>query len=222
MTQINVKKSLTLYGRDETGSAAVEALLVEAAIPFTLINVPSNSVTDPELIKQRDAYHKINPMAQVPTLKINDYAMTESAAIMLWLGDVYGEEMAKAGFFIPGNADILRADYLRWLFFFATEHYQAHLFFAYAKRWTDNDPKHTELQRAKAHAAIERQLTLVEQRLGGDPYFYGDKISPLDFYAAMLFGWNAEISKFPRAAAHMKRVALRAKSADIWARHKVG
>ena len=221
--------NLTLYGRDETGSAAIEALLAEAAIPFSLVNVPSNNVTNENDISARDAYRAINPLGQVPSLKISpktgggrDILMTESAAIMLWLGDCAASELAKAGFFVPNLDDALRADYLRWLFFFATEHYQTHLFFAYARRWTNDNPDHVAVQRAKAQEAIDRQLNMVEQRLGTAAYFFGDKASPLDFYAAMLFGWHSNISQFPRSTALMKRMVSRPVSAAIWARHKIG
>ena len=219
--------NLTLYGRDETGSAAIEALLVEAGIGFNLVNVPGNAASDAASVKARDEFRVLNPMGQVPALHISPKSggfkifMTESAAIMLWLGDLYRDHMEKAGFYVPSLDDTTRPDYLRWMFFFATEHYQTHLFYAYAARWT-NHPDHESAQKSKALAALERHLNIIEQRLGVSPYFFGDKPSPVDFYAAMLFGWHPEIGKFPRAAALMKRMAARSKSSAIWQKHKIG
>ncbi|MDP4823939.1 MAG: glutathione S-transferase N-terminal domain-containing protein, partial [Aestuariivirgaceae bacterium] len=75
----------TLYGRPATGSAAVEALLEELGLPYRLENVSKGPDGQPS-----PAFlATINPLGQVPALKLPDgTVITESAAIMIYLADL--------------------------------------------------------------------------------------------------------------------------------------
>jgi GST-like protein len=74
--------ALTLYGHDNSGSAAVEAALALAGQPFRLVQAASWA-PDSAL----DELRRANPLEQIPTLVWDDgTVMTESAAILIELG----------------------------------------------------------------------------------------------------------------------------------------
>ena len=73
---------LTLYGAKGSGAAAVEAALLIAAQPFKWVQAATWE-PGPGL----EALKRVNPLAQIPTLVLDDgTVMTESAAILIWLG----------------------------------------------------------------------------------------------------------------------------------------
>jgi hypothetical protein len=75
-----------LYGVAGWGSALVEAALVRANAPFAYEDV--SGFDHPG--EARERLQQINPLAQVPALILpSDETMTESAAIILHLSEVY-------------------------------------------------------------------------------------------------------------------------------------
>src|SRR3954466_16403710 len=75
----------TLYGAKGSGAAAVEAALRLAGQPFKWVEAASWQPT-PALERLK----AVNPLAQVPTLELEDgRAMTESAAILISPGQRY-------------------------------------------------------------------------------------------------------------------------------------
>src|SRR5436190_12391297 len=75
----------TLYGAKGSGAAAVEAALRLAGQPFKWVEAAS---WQPSPAFER--MKALNPLAQVPTLVLEDgTVMTESAAILIWLGQHY-------------------------------------------------------------------------------------------------------------------------------------
>ena len=73
---------LTLYGAKGSGAAAAEAALRIADVPFRWVEAASW-----EPGKGLEELKRVNSLAQIPTLLLEDGAvMTESAAILIWLG----------------------------------------------------------------------------------------------------------------------------------------
>jgi len=77
--------ALTLYGARASGSVAVEAALTLLGVPFNLIE---GATWAEERARRRVA--AANPVRQIPTLVLPDgEVMTESAAILVYLADLY-------------------------------------------------------------------------------------------------------------------------------------
>ncbi|WP_032696264.1 glutathione S-transferase family protein [Raoultella planticola] len=75
---------MTVYGVPGWGSAISELMLTLANIPYHFVNVAGFDQPGP----QRDSLMQINPLCQVPTLRLDDGSvMTESAAIALMILD---------------------------------------------------------------------------------------------------------------------------------------
>ena len=74
---------LTLYGSPGSGSAAVEAGLDIGGLAYRTVDAASWKPSPPGL----DELRRINPIAQIPTLVLDDGSiLTESAAILIHLG----------------------------------------------------------------------------------------------------------------------------------------
>ena len=117
----------TLYGTQGSGSAAIEAALVLAGAPFTLVHA-SSWEADSAQAELRAA----NPLGQVPTLRLPDGSvMTESAAILIHLG----LEHPPSGLLPPEPA--ARAQAVRGLVFIAANCYSAISVIDYPERWLE-------------------------------------------------------------------------------------
>jgi GST-like protein len=109
--------SLTLYGAAGSGSVAVEAALSLLGIPYELIEGATWAEAS-----ARDRVAARNPMRQIPTLVLpGGEVMTESAAILIWLGDLHPE----AGL-APDSAAAARRPYLRWMSYVSSAIYALH------------------------------------------------------------------------------------------------
>ncbi|HXL84457.1 MAG TPA: glutathione S-transferase family protein, partial [Casimicrobiaceae bacterium] len=127
----------------------------------------------------------VNPLEQVPTLKLADgTVMTESAAIIVMLDDSY-----PAARILPAAGDPRRALALRWVVFIAGNMYPAISVGDFPERWVKSKAARAELK----DGAVERlkaYWTMLEQALKPAPYLLGSEMTALDVYAAMLSRWQ--------------------------------
>jgi GST-like protein len=107
--------TVTLYGHPGWGSTIVEAQLAWLGIDFTFEEVGDLYASS----EARAALRRVNPLAQVPTLVLEDgQILTESAAITLYLADRTGRND-----FVPAPQSPERAQFLRWLVFIVANVY---------------------------------------------------------------------------------------------------
>lgn len=205
----------TLYSRPGSGSAAVEALLAELDVPFRLEDVPAGP-------DRRTPHHylAINPRGEIPSLQLADNSfMTESAAMMIYLADLYPEKG-----FAPSVAAPGRAGYLRWMLYFATAVYAADLRFYYPERYITN-AEHALSVKAQSVIAMTRDFQIFADQLGSTNFILGEKFSAVDLYAAMLISWAPDLDALFAAHANLKafygRVATRPKTALVWVRNQM-
>ena len=117
----------TLYWSADTGAFVVQVLLEELGLPYERV------VIDTKLGEhRRPEFLALNPLAQVPVLRLPDgTVMTETGAMLLHLCDSRPE----AGLFPePGTPE--RAAAYRWLFLMATGLYETDLRWYYPERYT--------------------------------------------------------------------------------------
>jgi glutathione S-transferase len=205
----------TLYARPGSGSVAIEALLAECGADFQIEDVVRNA--DGAF---PSAFLLINPLGQVPALRLaDDSIMTESAAMMIYLADLFG-----AAGLAPALNSRLRARYLRWMMFFASEVYMADLRLFYPERHS-TEAGHAAGIKAKAALDMERDFAIFADALGAGPFVLGDTFSAVDIYAAMLVSWALDLpalfAKHPNIKALYDAVAARPKIAPAWRRNKM-
>ena len=198
----------SLYMRSGSGSAAVEAVLAECNVAFSRVEVPRSGL-------KYEEYLAINPRGEVPSLRLpDDSLMTESAAMVIYLADLYPQ--AKLA---PAVDSPLRAAYLRWMLYFASAVYMADLRYFYAARHSI-DPTAEEGIKAKAVIDLDRDFRIFANALGQGPYILGAVFSAVDIYAAMMVSWAPDIKvlfeRHPNIPKHYELVAARPKINPVW------
>ena len=203
---------LTLYGAAGSGSVAVEAALTLLGIPYELVE---GATWAEEVARDRVAVR--NPMRQIPTLVLpGGEIMTESAAILTWLGDLHPE----AGL-APGVAAAERRPYLRWM-----SHVSSAI---YALHWIKPDVRRIgappELREPVVDAVHERIAfcwSVMDGQLDPGRYLLGDSLTMLDLYVTVVSRFGPWRQRFyavaPRMSAVVRRVDAEPRLAAFWAK----
>ncbi|WP_295988768.1 glutathione S-transferase family protein [uncultured Variovorax sp.] len=202
----------TLYGAPGSGATPIHAAL-------TLIGaqVETVDIAPWEGDAERERVAGVNPMRQVPALVLpSGEVMTESAAILLWLGDRYPEAEL-----CPAPDDPLRARYLRWMVYLPAA--------IYSMFWVRDEPSRLVPDPAAQPAMLERTADriaqcwqLMDSQIDEPaPYLLGEKISMLDLYVAVMSRWTPRRQRFYRVAPRMAQVVRRVDAdprlAEFWA-----
>ncbi len=169
---------MQLHGCKGCGSAVVEALLDLAGEPYT------RNVFAWEDKQAWERLKDVNPLAQVPTLVLDDgTVLTESAGIALWLAERYSKMEL-----LPDDARE-RALAYRWMVSFATNVYVPIVVGDFPERWVGSREAQDDL---KQHA-LERVKSAwlgFEDSIAPDPFLLGKRMSVLDVYVAMVSRWR--------------------------------
>lgn len=178
----------TLYGFKGSGSAAAEMGLRVAGLPYRVVDAASW-----EAGSAVDELRRVNPLAQIPTLVLEDGSvLTESAAILVHLGLV-----APPGRLLP-EATAARAQAIRGLVYIAANCYSAISVIDFPGRWTTaDDPASLDAIRAGTRAHLHRHWEIFADTFTPDPFLNGDAPGALDFLFAV-------VSKWAGARAHLK------------------
>jgi GST-like protein len=202
--------SLTVYGATGSGSVAVEAALRLLGLPYTVIEAPTWTGED-----ARALVRPINPLAQAPTVVFPDgEVMTESAALLIWLGDLKPEKRLA-----PAADAPLRRRYLRWMAYVPAQIYPMYLLKDDPTVWLHG----TEPQEELRERAIERIKTcwkVMDEALEPDPWLLGERFSLLDLYVAVVSRWTPRRLWFedacPKLASVVRRVDAMPELTAFW------
>jgi GST-like protein len=197
----------TLWGHRGWGSTLIEAQLDWYGVKFDSIWVnPLKRAED------RDRLVAVNPLAQLPTLVLEDGTiMTESAAITLMLADrAAAAGIAPAELLVPPPGAPERNRFLRWLVFLVANVYPTFTIGDDVSRWISGEAPQAELlQRSNAYR--ERMWQIVEDAATPGPWFLGSRFSALDIYVGVMTNWNPRRAWF---AEHRKKLTAIALAAD--------
>lgn len=203
----------TLYTREGTAGAAVEAAAAECGVTLDIIDIPA--AAPPEVW---EAFCRINPRKQVPVLIHPDgTTITESTAILVHLADSH----PGAGL-IPAPGSSTRAFHDRWLAFFQANVYEAMLRETFARRYISN-PDHAPEVAEAARDFIARHFALYEQALSDDgPFLFGQRFQVVDILVWLLVWWEerAQLARdCPRVLRLWEAAGERPHLAAVAARH---
>jgi GST-like protein len=124
---------------------------------------------------------QINPLCQVPTLRLDDGSvMTESAAIALMILDSR-PDLAPA----PGTPQ--RQQFQRLLIWLVANVYPTFTYADYPQRWTADAPEQLRENCIRYRQSLYLWL---EQQLAAAPYALGAEITLLDCYIAAMCSWG--------------------------------
>ncbi|AVQ81002.1 MULTISPECIES: glutathione S-transferase family protein [Variovorax] len=202
----------TLYGAPGSGATPIHAALTLIGAQVDTVDVAAW-----EGEAERERVSGVNPMRQVPALVLpSGEVMTESAAILIWLGDRYPE----AGL-CPAPDSPLRARYLRWMVYLPAA--------IYSLFWVRDDPPRLVPDPAGQPAMLDRSAEriahcwhLMDTQIDEPaPYLLGDRLGMLDLYVTVMSRWTPRRARFyreaPRMAPVVKRVDADPRLAGFWA-----
>ncbi|MDP5216807.1 glutathione S-transferase family protein [Ruegeria sp. 2205SS24-7] len=171
-------ETLRLHYAPDNASLVIRLVLEEMGLPY-------ESVLIDRSVREQDgaAYRKLNPNGLIPVLETPQGPIFETAAILLWLADTYGQ-MA------PAVNDPERGPFLKWLFFASnTLHADLRiLFYPYVYI----DPEQAETLRAGIRPRLHRHLQLLDSQAAAAPSWLSpDSPSVLTYYLACMLRWMA-------------------------------
>jgi len=201
----------TLYGAKGSGAAAIEAALRLAGQPFKWVEAASWQPS-PSFERLKE----VNPLAQVPTLVLEDgTVMTESAAILLWLGLRYPHSGL-----LPADP----AQAIRGLVYIAANCYAAIGIIDFPARFcTEADDATGKRIQAGARSRLHEYWRIFADTFPAQPFLSGDHLGALDLLAAVVSRWSGGrqylASERPAFHALMQRIEADPRLADIFQRH---
>ena len=142
--------TMTLYSRAGACSMAPQIVMEELGLDYELVMVERDKLNTPEHLV-------VNPMGQVPSLATGDGLMTESVAILLYLGEKYGE-----GRLMPPPGSWERGQMMMRMLFLASQEHPAFGLWLRPFRWLDDGDEQGRLK-----AAAEERFAVCFQRLDG-------------------------------------------------------
>ncbi|MET0505188.1 MAG: glutathione binding-like protein [Luteibacter sp.] len=162
---------MKLYYAPATCSQACHIALIEAALPYTLVKVGRDKLTD----DGRD-FRAINEKGYTPALELDDgTVLTENAAILAYLADTSGQLLAREG------TDRWRA--LEATAFMTSEIHRHFLpFFR---------PEYSDEEKNRARQALDLRFGTLARQLGDKPFLVGDTMTIADTYLFVMLSWAA-------------------------------
>ena len=205
---------LTLYGTQGSGSAGVEAALEIAGLAYRKVDAASWKPS-PGL----EALKAVNPLAQIPTLVLDDGSvMSESAAILIHLG------LAQPQSGLLASDPSPRAQQIRGLVYIAANCYAGIGILDYPDRWyPDPDDDVKAKMQARGKARMHELWQLFADQFPATPWLSGDRLGALDVLAATVSKWSgarkALAESRPEFSALLARIEADPRVAAVWTRH---
>lgn len=203
---------IRIFGAAGSGSVPIEAVLTLLGIPYEVIE----AVTW-ENEAARKLVETVNPLRQVPALVLpSGEIMTESAAILIHLADLYPQARLA-----PGPGDPKRAQYLRWMTYVSAA--------IYALVWVVDDPMRVLADKEHAPHVIDRVngrradcWRMMDGQIAPGRYILGDELSVLDLYVTVISRFAPGRTRFyksaPKMAEIVRRVDADPRLKEFWAK----
>jgi glutathione S-transferase len=176
-----MEKPMQLYEFAPPRSIRVRWILQELGVDFEVvtINLAAGEHRRPEFLK-------INPAGKVPVLVDDDFVLTESVAILLYLAEKYPHKGL-----LPTDIK-QRSQVYRWLLFATMELEQPLWRIA---RHTRLYPEHLRLP---AEISLARQdftdmVVVLEEHMKGGKFIVGNTVTVVDFLCAHTLDWANEV-----------------------------
>lgn len=185
-----------LYYYPANANFAPHILLEEAGADYEFMLVDRRT----EQQKSAD-YLRLNPNGRIPVLVSGDLVLFESAAICLYIADLYPRARLAPPLGTPE-----RAHCYKWLMFLTNTVQPAYMTFRYPERYTD-DPQALEGVQRAAVENIMRAYRVLDDALAAGPFLLGAEYSVCDAFLYMLTWWAERLSPPPSTLANVRRCA---------------
>lgn len=142
--------------------------------------------------------------------------MTESAASLIYLADLYPQERLA-----PGLGDPKRAQYLRWMAYVSAA--------IYAFAWIKDGPIRIAASKGDAPRVVDRVHNriadcwrMMDGQIAPGHYIVGDELSVLDLHVTAISRFGPWRTRFYRSAPKMAKIVRRVDAdprlAEFWAK----
>jgi GST-like protein len=204
----------TLYGSKGSGSASIEAALAVAGLACDAVDGAEWQRTE-----GYEQLKRVNPLAQIPTLVLDDGSvLSESAAILIHLGLAHPESGLLSA--DPSR----RAQQIRGLVYIAANCYAGIGILDYPGRWyPDPDDAVKQAMDRRGRARLHELWDLFVDQFPATPWLSGDRLGALDILAATVSMWSGArkhlVQSRPAFSALLARIEADPRIAPVWARH---
>lgn len=175
---------IKVYGFPQTRSRRITWMLeeVEQDYEFVLIDFNKGESKSPEFLA-------INPAGKVPAMQDGDLLLTESAAIITYIGDKYSDKGLVP---VAGTAE--RGLYNQWSYFALTELEQPLWSMGKHRFAIPEEYRIAEMLNTAAWE-YQRALELLEKGLGNNNYILGNEFSAADILLAHTLKWGVNFKQ---------------------------
>ena len=167
----NTMKKITFYTNPRSRGAIVRWMLEECGAEYDVVPVHFGKEMKSE------KYLSVNPMGKSPALEVDGKVITETAAILIFLADMYPEKNL-----IPPVNSLEREEFYRWMFFLVQLEY------AFIDKFFDV-PSSEERRRSVGYGDYDTALNTLTEFLKGKKYVIGNNFTVLDLYFAATLRW---------------------------------
>jgi glutathione S-transferase len=188
---------LKLYFSPGACSLSPNIVAREAGVPLELVKVDTGTKT----IESEGDFFAVNPKGYVPALQLDDgQVLTEGPAIVQYIAD----RKPDSGL-VPAMGTLERYRMQEMLGYINSEIHKA-----YSPLFNPATPAATVEERK---AYLKKRYKLIDERLAGREYLFGDKFSAADAYLFTVTNWagyvKLDLSGFANLTAFQKRVSAR-------------
>lgn len=182
--------ALTLHASPRACSLACHIALEESGLAYQA-----------KIVKIREGQHNtaeykaINPWGKIPALQIDDQVLTESHAILTFIGDTAAPAMD----LLPQNNPLQRARAHEWMNFLSSS---VHLAFRplFKPHYLISDSNlYPQLQEVGI-PTLRKTLLEVDRRLAGRTWALGEQFSVCDPYLLVFYIWSQREDIVPHVA----------------------
>ncbi len=192
----------TLFYSPGSCSLAAHIMLEETGTPFEAVRV---SLPDGE--HRKPDYLRINPHGRVPALRDGDFVLTETIAILSYLGHLH----PNANLLPLGDARKM-ARLTEMLAFFAIWVHPAVAQIWRSPRFADGAAAQAEVQ-ASGRRNLPGYFEEIEAMASKTPWLLGEHISAADFYPVVFYRWGRrlemDMKRYTAWSDHMGRMLAR-------------
>ena len=167
----NTMKKITFYTNPRSRGAIVRWMLEECGAEYDVVPVHFGKEMKSE------KYLSVNPMGKSPALEVDGKVITETAAILMFLADMYPEKNL-----IPPVNSLERGEFYRWMFFLVQLEY------AFIDKFFDV-PSSEERRRSVGYGDYDTALNTLTEFLKGKKYVIGNNFTVLDLYFTATLRW---------------------------------
>ena len=166
-------EKITLYTNPNSRGRIIRWLLEECGADYEVVPVPygENGTKSADFLA-------VNPMGKLPAVKYGDAVITETAALITFLAELFPEKNL-----IPAVGTAERGEFYRWLMF------AQHAEYAFMDKW-HGIPETPERKRSIGYGSFDEVVATLTKFLHGKEYALGNHFTALDLYLSGLIAWG--------------------------------